>query len=40
MEPPIEARPGAYWAWLNGNVDLPQISHELEEMKDKGMSGA
>jgi len=40
IEPPIEARPGAYWAWLNGNVDLPQITHELEEMKDKGMSGA
>ena len=40
MEPPIEARPGAFWAWLNGNVDLPQITRELEEMKDKGMSGA
>ena len=40
MEPPIEARPGAYWAWLNGNMDLPQITRELEEMKDKGMSGA
>lgn len=40
MEPPIGARPGAYWAWLNGNVDLPQITRELEEMKDKGMSGA
>lgn len=40
MEPPIEARPGAYWAWLNGNVDLARITHELEEMKDKGMSGA
>ena len=40
MEPPIEARPGAYWAWLNGNADLPQITRELEEMKDKGMSGA
>ena len=40
LEPPIEARPGAYWAWLNGNVDLPQITRELEEMKDKGMSGA
>ena len=38
--PPLEARPGAYWAWLNGNVDLAQITHELEEMKDKGMSGA
>ena len=29
MEPPIEARPGAFWAWLNGNADLPQITREL-----------
>ncbi|MBI4325060.1 MAG: hypothetical protein HY674_07320, partial [Chloroflexi bacterium] len=36
--PPIEARPGAYWPWLNGNVDLAQITRELEEMKAKGMS--
>ena len=38
--PPIEARPGAFWAWLNGNVDLAEITRELEEMKAKGMSGA
>jgi hypothetical protein len=39
-DPPIEARPGAFWDWLNGNVDLAQIARELEEMKAKGMSGA
>jgi len=39
-DPPIEARPGAYWDWLNGNVDLDRITYELEEMKAKGMSGA
>ncbi|HNQ89802.1 MAG TPA: glycosyl hydrolase [Verrucomicrobiota bacterium] len=38
--PPLEARPGAFWDWLNGNVDLKQITRELEEMKAKGMSGA
>lgn len=38
--PPLEARPGAYWDWLNGNVDLAEITRELEEMKAKGMSGA
>ena len=38
--PPIEARPGAFWDWLNGNVDLDRITYELEEMKTKGMSGA
>jgi len=39
-DPPIEARPGAFWDWLNGNVDLAEITRELEEMKAKGMSGA
>lgn len=38
--PPIEARAGAYWVWLNGNVDRAEITRELEEMKAKGMSGA
>ncbi len=40
QEPPLEARPGALWSWLNGDVDLKQITHELEEMKAKGMRGA
>ena len=40
VNPPIEARVGAYWVWLNGNVDHAQLTHELEEMKVKGMSGA
>ncbi len=40
INPPIDARPGAYWVWLNGNVDRAQLTHELEEMKAKGMSGA
>ncbi len=39
-DPPMEARPGAFWDWLNGNVDLGEITRELEEMKAKGMSGA
>lgn len=38
--PPIEARPSALWTWLNGHVDLKQITLELEEMKAKGMRGA
>ena len=40
LDPPLSARPAAYWAWLNGNVSLPQLTRELEEMKDKGLSGA
>lgn len=40
QNPPIEARPGALWTWLNGHVDLKQITRELQEMKAKGMRGA
>ena len=39
-DPPMDARPGAFWDWLNGNVNLARITEELEEMKAKGMSGA
>ncbi len=37
--PPLAARPGAYWPWLNGSVDLATLTSELEEAKAKGMSG-
>lgn len=37
--PPVEAKPRAYWAWMNGIYSLPQITRDLEEVKDKGMSG-
>jgi len=40
MNPPISARPGAFWAWLEGHVSLDRITYELEEMKAKGMAGA
>ena len=40
QNPPMDARVGAYWVWLNGNVDIAEITRELEEMKAKGMSGA
>jgi hypothetical protein len=38
-DPPMEARPGAFWDWMNGNVDFDRMTYELEEMKAKGMSG-
>jgi hypothetical protein len=38
--PPMDARPGALWTWLNGYVKPEQITKELEEMKAKGMRGA
>ena len=39
MNPPICARPGAFWAWLEGHVSLERLTYELEEMKAKGMGG-
>lgn len=39
-EPPMAARPAVLWTWLNGHVDRPQITRELEEMKAKGLRGA
>ncbi len=39
INPPSQARPRAYWAWMNGNINLPQITRELEEYKDKGFAG-
>ncbi len=39
LNPPMSARPRAYWAWMNGNVSLSQLTRDLEEMKDKGLSG-
>ncbi len=37
--PPMEARPGAYWCWLNGSVDHDQMTREMEEAKALGMRG-
>ena len=39
MDPPLEARPGAYWCWLNGHVDHERITREMEEAKALGMRG-
>jgi hypothetical protein len=37
--PPLEARPTAWWTWLNGNADPKTITTDLEEAKAKGMGG-
>jgi len=39
VNPPMRARPGAYWCWLNGSVDHAQITREMEEAKALGMRG-
>ena len=40
FDPPLAARPGVLWAWLNGFVDRDQLTRELEELKAKGLGGA
>jgi hypothetical protein len=37
--PGNEARPRAYWNWLNGDVSKAGLSRDLEEAKDKGLGG-
>lgn len=37
--PPPEARPHAYWLWLNGYVDREAARAELQAMKEAGFSG-
>ncbi|RLE01394.1 MAG: hypothetical protein DRI99_01120 [Candidatus Aminicenantes bacterium] len=38
-QPGHEARPRAYWNWLNGAVTLDGLTRDLEEAKDKGLAG-
>jgi len=39
IDPPLDARPGAFWCWLNGYVDHEQITREMEEARSLGMRG-
>jgi hypothetical protein len=36
--PPAEARPDAFWPWLNGHVDRDRITEEMEQFKAAGFS--
>ncbi len=38
-EPPVCARPRAYWDWVDGNFDLSVLSRDLEAAKAMGMGG-
>ncbi|MEN6561142.1 MAG: glycosyl hydrolase [Acidobacteriota bacterium] len=40
LDPPLAARPGVLWPWLNGFVDRNELTRELEELKAKGFGGA
>ncbi|MFM7182138.1 MAG: glycosyl hydrolase [Verrucomicrobiales bacterium] len=39
INPPIEARPRAFWNWLNGDIDHESLTSDLEQAKAKGMGG-
>ena len=39
MDPGKEARPRAYWNWLNGDVSTEGLTRDLEEAREKGMGG-
>jgi hypothetical protein len=39
QNPGRQARPRAYWNWLNGAVTLEGLTRDLEEAKDKGLIG-
>ena len=39
QDPGNEARPRAYWNWLNGCVTHDGLTRDLEEAKAKGMGG-
>ncbi|MDR1340933.1 MAG: hypothetical protein LBK58_12910 [Prevotellaceae bacterium] len=38
--PPLSARPGVFWDWLNGNISRAGITRDLEAMKSKGIMRA
>jgi hypothetical protein len=38
-DPPVEARPGCFWDWLNGSVTEEQITRDLEAMARGGLRG-
>jgi len=37
VNPPDSARPGAYWYFLNGNLNGPEMTADLESMKAAGL---
>lgn len=39
VEPPLEAKPRALWDWVDGNVQLEEITREMEEAVKMGMGG-
>ena len=40
LVPPDAAKPWVYWWWLDGAVSKEGLTKDLEEMKEKGISGA
>jgi hypothetical protein len=39
VDPPVHARPGSFWDWLNGSITQEQITRDLEAMKRGDVRG-
>ncbi|WP_197231693.1 glycosyl hydrolase [Novipirellula artificiosorum] len=39
LDPPRQAKPSAYWLWLNGYANRDYFDQELREFADKGVGG-
>src|SRR5512146_3181290 len=39
-DPPRDARPLAWWHWINGNITKQGLRADLEDMKRVGIGGA
>lgn len=37
-DPPMEAHPGVYWYFMDGNMDKKEMTKDLESMKEAGIS--
>ena len=40
LNPPISARPQAFWMWMNGHITKKGITLDLQRMKNMGLAGA
>jgi alpha-L-rhamnosidase len=39
VNPPPEAKPYAWWHWMNGNVDAVEAERDLDWLAEQGIGG-
>ena len=37
INPPLSARPGVYWYFMDGNLNRDEMTNDLESMKEAGL---